>query len=407
LICVGAALTWSGVAAASGFHTGEYSAALIGQATTGITMTENAAVIATLPAAMVRLPEGSHALGGLTNFDPSFTATPTSTGAGVNTTTDNVLAPHAYYVQNRGAWAWGAGLYFPFNDVIQWPAGWAGRTLLTKEEINVGYLSFSGAYALNDDVSVGGSLLYIKGQATFELDTDLTAFGGPFVPTKLEADDTTFGVNVSVLYDKETWAVGLNHSPKYTLVGDGTLKFDRTGVAAPLLPFIQDQNVTARLFMPSLTELGVSLKDRKEDPNYFVELAVLRTGWSNFSEIRIVNNATGATSKLITKKWTDTTGLKLGGNYVFSRTGDTNHRVRAGLYLDKSPIPADTLAPDVPDGEGRNEIAFGYGFKRGPLAIDASYYLILFKDSTSTHPTLPAKYSGDVAILSASVGYSF
>ncbi len=136
-------------------------------------------------------------------------------------------------------------------------------------------------------------------------------------------------------------------------------------------------------------------------------MTILRTGWSNFREIPILNKETGAEIDIIDKRWEDTIGIKFGGNYVFSRSGDANHRVRGGIFLDESPIPADTLAPDVPDGEGRTEFAVGYGYKRGGFLVDVSYFLILFKDSTSTNPDFAASYSGDVTIISASVGYHY
>ncbi len=159
--------------------------------------------------------------------------------------------------------------------------------------------------------------------------------------------------------------------------------------------------------MPSITEIAASLKDRQQDPNYFVELAVLLTGWSNFREIRVVNTDDNSTTENIEKDWDDTMGIKLSGNYVVSRAGGAAHRVRAGLFLDESPIPAETLAPDVPDGEGRQEIAFGYGYATDSFTFDASYFLIDFEDSTSTDPDFPANYSGDVQILSASVGFRY
>ncbi len=157
------------------------------------------------------------------------------------------------------------GLYFPFNDVIKWPQGWAGRTVLVEEELNVRYLSFSGAYAVNQEFSLGGSLIYIDAKA--QLERDVLLPGPTFVPSKVEVDDTRFGINASIMYDTGTIAIGLNHSPKYTLEGEGDLTFDRTGVPAFLLPFVQDQPVTATLGLPSLTEPGVSYRDRADDPD--------------------------------------------------------------------------------------------------------------------------------------------
>lgn len=99
-------------------------------------------------------------------------------------------------------------------------------------------------------------------------------------------EDERFGVNLSLMYDTGTWAFGLNYSPKYTLEGEGTLTFDRTDV--PPVPALQaDVPATASLGLPSLMELGVSYRDRVDDPDLFVELTILRTGWSNFREINI------------------------------------------------------------------------------------------------------------------------
>ncbi|NIP72902.1 MAG: hypothetical protein GWO16_07655, partial [Gammaproteobacteria bacterium] len=123
----------------------------------------------------VRLPGGSNALAGLTLFQPDFQADPVGAGDSASTTTDDTIAPHVYWVQNEQDWAWGVGLYFPFNDVVEWPADWAGRLEVENVEINIGYLSFSGAYAVNDNLSFGGSLLYIRGEATLEKDTDALA----------------------------------------------------------------------------------------------------------------------------------------------------------------------------------------------------------------------------------------
>ncbi len=92
-----------------GISPGEYHAAHVGQATAGITMAENAGVVATLPAAMVRLPAGIHALAGVTRYDARYEAGSLDSPASVESKNDPALVPHLYAVQAGDGWAWGIG----------------------------------------------------------------------------------------------------------------------------------------------------------------------------------------------------------------------------------------------------------------------------------------------------------
>lgn len=405
-LVLGALLLATGSALASGFHTGEYHAAYTGQATAGLTLTENAGVVAQLPAAMVRLPEGTHALGGLNYYVPKFDYTATETGETGSTITDPILGPFAYGAYNGGSWAMGAGLYFPFNVDIEYPADWAGRRLLTREQLNVGYFSVTGAYALNEDLSLGLAVNFIGARVV--LDQTQVVSPGTEVPTELGGSAQTTGYGASALYELDHWSVGFTYSPGYDIEGEGKARFD-TAQEPALASLFADGDVKVTLHMPSLAELGVAYKEKRRDPDYTVELSVIRTGWSRYSDIKVQFTSGLPQSEQVLKRgWKDTTGVKVGGNYVFSRSDSTSHRVRGGIYLDQSPIPATTLEPSVPDGEGRTDVALGYGFRSGPLAVNASYFLIMFKDSQTAPPNeFPAKYGGTVPIYAVDVGYQF
>ena len=401
-LCLSAA-QW---AMASGFHTGEHHTAYAGQATAGLTLTENAGVVAQLPAAMVRLDKGIHALGGLNYYVPKFDYEALNTGEKGSTTTPPVLGPFAYGVDNLGDWAFGAGLYFPFNVVIEYPLNWAGRGILTREEVNVGYMAFTGARAITDDLSLGVSLNFIG--ARVKLDQTQVVYPGTEVPTQLGGKGSATGFSFSALYELEHWSFAFIHSPGYDLEGEGKVLFD-TSQDPALSAAFADGDVKVTLHMPSLTEAGVAWKEKRRDPDYTVELSMIRTGWSRYSDITIqFLSGRPSAEEVLERRWTDTTAFKVGGNYVLSRSGDTTHRIRGGIYLDQSPIPADTLEPSVPDGEGRKDLAVGYGYKSGPLALNAALFLILFNDSqTSATNSFPAKYGGDVMIYSFDVGYQF
>ena len=403
---LGALPAAAGTVQASGFHTAEFHTAYVGQATAGVTLTENAGVVAQLPAGMVRLDEGNHALGGFNQYVPKFDYTATNSGETGSTTTDPITGPFAYAVHNAGKWAAGAGLYFPFNVVIQYPDNWAGRSILTKEEVNVGYFALTGAYALNDDLSFGLAVNFIGSRVRLQ-QTQVVA-PGTEVPTTLGGTTENLGGQFSLLYDQEHWRLALAHSPKYTISGEGNAQFD-TSANPSLTSTFPDGGVKVTLLMPSVTELGVAWKDQRKDPDNSVELGILRTGWSNFSEIHIqFTSGKPQPDVVLPRRWKDTTGVKVGGYHVLSRSGTVSHRIRAGVYVDQSPIPADTLEPGVPDGAGRNEFAVGYGYRSGNLSAEAAVFQINFKDSqTGGDNPFPAKYGGAVTIYSFDLGYKF
>lgn len=397
----------AGSVQAAGFHTGEYYTAYTGQATAGLTLLENAGLMSTLPSGMVRLDEGIHALGSLTLFTPKVEYSTLDGSESGSNEKETTLGPHAFGVYNQGDWAVGMGMYFPFNVSIKYPKDWAGRSDLIEESLFVGYQALSGAYAINEEMSVGGSINFIGAWVQLKLIENAT--GGIEIPVEFGGTANEIGYNVSFLYDDGIWAAGMTYNPGYTLHGEGNVKFD-TSQAPGLTGSLPDGGIKLDLNMPSLTEIGVSHRDNSEDPTHMIEFSVLHTGWSTYKELRIrYDNNFPEEDSVVKKNWKDTLGFKVGGNYVVARDGDTKHLVRGGLYIDQSPVPADTLDAAVADSEGRTTIAFGYGLHMGELKVDFAYMLSDWKPSKTTADTdnLPAEYDAKVDIYSASVGYKW
>ena len=405
-------LAGGGAAWASGFQTSEFSAAHVGQATAGVTLTENAAVVAINPAAMVRLEEGWHFLGGFAYFDAEAdwaTLNPDGTVDDSGTTVGTIpTSPHGYGVWNLGEYAVGVGLFFPFNAIAEYPADWPGKAVTIKQELNVGYNAFTGAWAVSEGISLGLAINLIGARA--ELTRSLIVTPGVEIPLTLGATGDEIGFNISFLYEGDNWAIGVTHAPEYDLELNGAVRFD-TSQAPGLTSTFPDGTASTTLGMPSVTEIGVSWKASRRNPLYFIELAVTHTGWSNFTELRIkFDTGRPSAEDVSPRNWDDTIGIKLGGNWVLSREGDTDHLIRGGIFIDESPVPAETLEPGVPDSEGRNEIAVGYGYKSGGFLLDVSYFIVDPKESQTTldgSNEFAARYDAFVQILAVSAGYRF
>lgn len=402
-----------GSAWASGFYTAEFYAAQVGQALAATTLVENAGVVASNPSAMVRLEEGMHVLGGISLFDINVDYQALDASGNVSesgsSTTDVEPGPAAYGVWNMGDTAFGVGLYFPFASRAEYAPDWAGRHLLIRQEITVGYTAVSGAIKMSENTSLGIGVNFI-GATALLTQSFTTLTPGEEILATLGATGETIGLSVSFLYFGENWAVGFNHNPEYDLTLDGAANFD-TSSTPSLTSIFADGNVSLTIGMPAITEIGISWKDSRENPTVFVEFAVLKTGWSNFEEIRVDFESDRPVNELVAERnWRDTFDYKLGGNWVMSRGGDTDHILRAGILVGEAPGRPETLDPAVPDGEGRTDYAFGYGLKTESMRFDVSYIYADIEESRTTTDgsnEFPAIYKIDAQVLSTSLAFSF
>jgi len=404
-LALAALLALAQSAMGAGFQTAEHYAAYVGQATAGLLLTENAGVVASLPAGMVRLETGLHVMAGITHFTPSSTYD-TGTESG-STITEPVVGPHVYAVQHYGGnIAVGAGKYFPFNVDVEYKDDWQGAHIFTREKLIVAYNSLSGAYAINDNMSVGGSLNLIEGWV--QLNQVLTVMPGTTVPVTLGGTTQDFGFNASFMYQSDNLSVGLNYQPQKTLHFEGSVDFD-TSQAPGLSATFPDGGASVDIPLPSVLDLGVAWHDKASDPDMMVELNIVQAGWSAFKEIKIVfDKGLPYPSSVAERHWKDTLGIKIGGNYALSRSGGATHRLRAGFFKDEGVAPTDYVDPAVPDANGRTEFAVGYGFKTDAFFVDAAYFVVDFAESEAS-PTneFPAKYKMQVNIFSISGGTKF
>jgi long-chain fatty acid transport protein len=80
-------------------------------------------------------------------------------------------------------------------------------------------------------------------------------------------------------------------------------------------------------------------------------------------------------------------------------------QVRAGLVIDPTPSPEDTLTPDLPDAN-RFAVTGGLGYGFGSLRADAGYQYVTLSNNDSTAPGIPGRYNGHAHVFSLTLGYS-
>ena len=395
---------------ASGFHTGHSSAAYVGQGLTGITNLENAAMVVHNPAAMVFMQQGTQAYGGFVRYDTEFDYDTLEGDNPASTTHEPIIAPHAYVAHNASTWAFGTGIYAPFNSGIEWPEGWEGQDEVTKSSLKTANQPIVFAQKLSDNLSIAGGINFIATNIVLErvvVDETIDAE----VPATLGGTATNTAANFAVYYRNGYWSAGATHNTGYTVNGKGTAQFD-TSDNPDLTDNFPDGDITAKLNIPSITEAAVSYRsylgggDGYQRGAWSVELGATHATWSDYDEIVITySEELPEEETTITNNWFDVTDYKIGGFYAFRE----DMKVRFGYYMNVSAIPEETLAPSLPAGEGSNSLLTGLGYKFGKLLFDAAYIYTIFPDSkTETNDDLTGEYKdGKANTLVFGVSYRF
>ena len=397
-------LFFSKIVKGNGFHSPYTDTASLGQATGGITKYESSTTAQDLPAAMTFLQNGTHVMVGVMNASPRFnfegidgtgsTKEKSSTGLFLST------------VRNFGKTAIGISQSFPFNSILDWGEDFVGRRVVTKVDLSIGNTSPVAAMRFGN-IGVGAGVDIYEGAVNLQR-VALTINNDNEVKTELGGTGSGRGYNASFFYNEEKWNVGIHYHSPFTLrTSEAAVRFDTSDeLTVQLTPTFPDGKLKVDLHLPSVTRLGIALKDKAQNPNYMVELTITHTGWSNYRELRFnfEKEVAGFKTSVTPKNWHDTVSTVLSGNYVFNQNGKDNMRVRGGIYREPSPIPKETLDAVTPD-TSRIGYAIGYGLKRGPFQFEIAYLNVNFPEGISTLPQLPGKYSGSARVISASLGY--
>jgi len=395
-------LTWSELRS-NGFLTDETDTAFMGQAKAGITLTENASTIINMPAALIRLPAGTHGLIGVTSYSSQFTHEDNDIIS--NTTHKTEYAGHAYVSWNGTLWgkqlALGLGQHFPFNAKLSWENDWPGRHIITDQTLHVGFTSLVSALAVNDLLSVGAGVFWAE--AILHIDRNLILNDSTDIPAKLGVIGQNRGFIVSAYIHQEQFSYGFNFKSKIKIPLQGTIQFDTQKTPSVTGKF-PDGDVSIDFYLPSLMTFGFAYKEKKDNPNWLIELSFIQAGWVTFSELEIdfASNKPSET-EIIKKDWRDTIGIKLGGYYkVLSYL-----KIRSGIAYDQTPIPEDTLDPSAPLGD-KITWAIGTGWDFNKILIDLAYQFLYFQPiNTTTNPYLNGEYNGSAHIFSSSIGVNF
>ena len=301
----------------------------------------------------------------------------------------NFYIPNAYYTYTTrdGYISYGVGIFTPFglgqeynnsnNDSIF-------RNQISKIDLKTIVVNPTIAFKVNDALSVGVGIDYLWGQAKLAKTPWAPQYGGDLYHLDMKADGDAWGYNFGVLLKAtENLRIGASYRSAFTLdLKDGDVNIENintTGVPAlggaslsqALFGGATSKSTkgNATIYLPATFALGAAYTMGR----LTVEADADWTFWHSYTSLPITfqfQNPVVRNSNA-PKNWEDVCAIRVGAEY---RVTDPL-ALRAGFVYDPSPVPADTMGPELPDSSRLNYMV-GAGYKIGAWTIDGAFMYI-------------------------------
>ena len=406
---------------AAGFRLLESGAKAMGMGFAFTAQADDPSAIYFNPAGLTQL-KGQNVMLGATYLklnDAEFKgSTPLTGGATVTETQKSLdfIIPNAYYTKTTpdGYISYGVGIFSPFGLGQEYENKNTSifRNQITKIDLLTVVVNPTIAFKINEFLSVGAGIDWMYGKA--KLEKTPVASVGNLYNSELEGDGDAWGYNFGVLLKPtENLRIGANYRSPFTLkIKDADVNIGNTNpaYASGLLGATPSSTKgSATVKMPATFALGAAYTVGR----LTMEVDADWTLWHSFSNlpITIQNPVPTLPSTDNPKHWEDVVALRLGVEY---RVTDPLS-LRAGFVYDPTPVPADTMGPELPDSI-KLDYMVGAGYKIGPVTIDVAGMYIDKKDRTVSNIRFeganPVGQSGtwsggNAWLASVDVGYKF
>ncbi len=442
LVMMGAALIAAGEAGASGFALVEQSVKQVGSAVSGgAASAEDASTIFFNPAGMTRLRGkqvvvGAHYIVPSAEFSGNATTNPLLGGATISggdggDAGGGSFVPTFFYANEiNDRMVLGLGISAPFGMRTEYDDDWEGRYHAIKSDVKTVNINPSIAYKMNDQLSLGAGLNFMRASAELSNAVDYSAAcigaAGPAAcagfglatpgtaatdgTVVVEGDDWSYGFNLGLLYElNQGTRIGLAYRSEVKQKLTGTADFTAPNATAQAVmgAVLADTGASAEVTLPASLSLSVTTQ---VSPKWELMADVTWTEWSSFDELRIKFDNPLKSDSVQPENWRDTYKVSLGFNYRHS----AQWTWRGGVAYDRTPIPSDEdRTPRIP---GNNRIWLAAGVSYQPSSdVTLDFALAhLFVDDTEIEATdsnfghvLSGSYDSDVNIVSVGLVWQF
>ncbi len=297
----------------------------------------------------------------------------------------------------------GVGFNTPFGSTISWPSGSVAASVVKEQSLRTFFITPAVALNLEDmGLRLGAGLDLVPADVRLQREI-------PFGTERASADlgGAAFGVGgrIGVQYNPPALKglhVGVAFRSPVSLNFKGNGDFDASPQFRGSLP--ADGPVSVPVTLPMSLNAGVAY----EIADFQVEAGVTWTDWTSYKEIN-VDVAGDLNDNIVSRKdYRAKAALRIGAEYALRNIGLD---VRAGVAIDPTPIPAQTLDVSLPDIDRTNLTGgFTYHVSDKLWADVGLLYILPGKNSPAAepgNPPLKGTYELSVFVAALSLGMSF
>ena len=358
--------------------------------------------------------------------------------------------PNMYFaVPINRQWVFGIGINAPFGLKTEYDSDWIGRYQGVKSEVKTININPAISWQATPNFAVGVGVNWQRVDAEFTQHVNYSgaiatgaqglAAAGQITPAtagaiiaatsgldsklKLDADDSSWGWNVGMLWDlNPNTRIGASYRSEIKYEARGNANFDNPTVTvpapiAPVVALITNGINTTRTYNGGITSdiklpaiVNVSLFSRLND-RWDVMADLQWTGWSSIKDLTFVRTDGTGVLGSTPENFDDSWRFAVGANY---RHND-RWMFRGGVAFDQSPVNNTDRTPRLPDDD-RWWFSFGAQYKWNPnLKFDAGFTYITAHDasisqtagSAAANGLLQGSYDASVTIFSVQATYTF
>lgn len=308
----------------------------LSQAGAFIAQCDDASAVTHNPAGLVQI-DGQQFLLGSTFLFP-FTSYESTAFNSEKKFTPGYL-PYFYYSGNMGTenFRVGIGISSPYGQTTKWGLDAARHwNYEVPYQSSMKTVNFTPAiaYRITPEFSAGMGLSVYHSQLELK---SIRVYPPPFPPgelsEKIEADGTSFGGTIGLLYRKENYSMGISYKSGFNMKHKGTYEIPSLVISEKAAVDIQ---------FPHIIGAGLALYP---DARLKIEFDAQWHGYSSLKSIPL--KIAGLGTLEMPKNWNDAYLFSLGAEYKKSE----KVKLRAGTAYIKSPVPSSTWEPSIPDAD--------------------------------------------------------
>ena len=299
-------------------------------------------------------------------------------------TTDNPVGTPFYFNAAYSVKDWlavGLSVYTPYGSTVEWEQDWPGSHLVNNIELQAIYIQPLVSVKVAEFLSVGGGPIFVTGAVNFNrnLNRTLTDIEGNRANVSVDASGVNeWGWSASALFTAtEDLRIGVNYRSEIIMEAeDGTADFENVP-NTPLAPF-DDTTFDASLPLPAELTVGLSYQLNEK---WLLAFDYNRTFWDVYQSLDIDFEDPAIPDSQNPRAYEDSSTWRFGAQY------DATDKLvlRAGYYLDETPVQEGYFAPETPRNDAMGFTAGLSLHVNSHLAIDASFAYIRFDEIDASY----------------------